>query len=59
MSEEKGNPEWINDLSELIRKKKEENEALKKLHEAFTEPGKENNPERDSEDIIQENETDN
>jgi hypothetical protein len=31
---------WIEDLTELIRKKKEENEILKKLGESLSHPGK-------------------
>jgi hypothetical protein len=31
---------WIEDIAELIRKKKEENEILKRLGESLSQPGK-------------------
>ncbi|MEI6749315.1 MAG: hypothetical protein WCM93_09155 [Bacteroidota bacterium] len=31
---------WIDELAEIIRKKKEENEILKRLGESFSHPGK-------------------
>jgi len=31
---------WTEDIAELIRKKKEENEILKRLGESFSHPGK-------------------
>ncbi len=31
---------WIEDIAELIRKKKEENEILKRLWESLSHPGK-------------------
>ncbi len=59
MCEKNGMPKWIEDLSELIRKKKEENEALKKVQEAFSESDAVNEAEKEQKDILKDNETKN
>ena len=50
---------WMDDLAELIKRKKEENEVLKKVHDSFSHPAHENDSFGEPQDVSPDKQSEN